>query len=161
VGTRTITTLAVALAIAAGTLTANASSQISAPNVDRHCHKVGLVTMKLLASGLNRGRRFVGTGYAVRSGIPPTSHSLGKSYWFLAARIRGRGVGVWATTLSPSLRRKPPGGTGNILQAANAVAWRNSQWGVLGSFPKNYPLYPPGEPPLDNPGLSRAVVCVR
>lgn len=117
--------------------------------------------MKLMAGGLKPGRRFSGAAYSVRSGIPATNRSLGKSFWFFAARIRGKGVGVWATTLAPSLGRKPPGGTAYVVQAANVVAWTNSDWGSFGSFPKNYPLYPPGDPPLNHPGLKIAIACVR
>lgn len=136
-----------------------APASIATPGVDRSCHKVSAVTMKLIAGGLKRGRKFSGSGYAVRSGIPPVSQSFNKSFWWIAVRIRGRGVGVWATTLSPSLRRKPPGGTANTLQAANLVAWKNSDWGSFGTFPKNYGR-PPGNPPLDNPGRRIALSCV-
>jgi hypothetical protein len=128
--------------------------------VDRSCHRVGAVTTKVIASGLRRGRRFTGTGYAVKSGIPPVSQSFNKSFWWVAFRIRGRGVGVWATTLAPSLTRKPGSGVGNSINAANLVAWNNSDWGVLGHFPKNYGT-PPAVPPLDNPGRAIALSCVR
>jgi hypothetical protein len=151
--------LAVSVVVAASIAMASRTTAIASPNVDRSCHKVGAVTMKLVAGGLKRGRKFSGGGYAVRSGIPPVSQSFNKSFWWIAVRIRGRGVGVWATTLSPSLRRKPPGGTADTLQAANLVAWKNSDWGSFGTFPKNYGS-PPANPPLDNPGRRIALSCV-
>jgi hypothetical protein len=138
----------------------SSESATASQSDDRSCHKVGPVTMNLIASGLKTGRRFSGSGYAVRSGIPPVSQSFNKSFWWIAARIRGRGVGVWATTLSPSLTRKPPGGTGNTIQAANSIAWKNSDWGSFGTFPTNYGS-PPTNPPLDNPGRQIALSCIR
>ncbi len=152
----------VALAACAVFATAVASAShagIASRRVDRSCHKVGPVTMRLIVSGLKRGRRFTGTGYEVRTGIPPVSQSFGKSFWFMAARIRGRGIGVWATTLAPSLTRKPS--SGNTIDAANAVAWKNSDWGSFpeGSFPKNYGS-PPTVPPLSNPARPKAISCV-
>ena len=145
-----------ACGILTASITAGSGAGIASHRVDRSCHKVGAVTMKAIASGLRPGRHFSGSGYAVRTGIPPVSQSLGKSFWFLAARIRGRGIGVWATTLAPSLTRKPSAG---LIDAANAVAWNNSDWGSLGSFPKNYGR-PPSDPPLDNPARRIAVSCV-
>jgi hypothetical protein len=134
-------------------------ASIATPGVDRSCHQVGLVTMKLIAGGLKRGRKFSGSGYAVRSGIPPVSQSFNKSFWWIAFRIRGRGVAVWATTLAPILTHKPPPTVANSITAANLVAWNNSDWGVLGHFPKNYGT-PPAVPPLDNPGRRIALSCV-
>jgi hypothetical protein len=124
--------------VATAALSATSSAtDIESGGVERSCDKVGAVTTKLIASGLRRGRRFAGTGYAVKSGIPSVSQSFNKSFWWVAFRIRGRGVGVWATTLAPSLTRRPPSGVGNSIDAANLVAWNNSDWGVIGHFPKN------------------------
>ena len=148
----------VALAVSAASIPAGARAGSASLRVDRSCHKVGAVATKEIASGLKRGRHFSGSLYAVRTGIPPVSQSFGKSFWFMAGRISGKGVGVWATTLAPALARKPK--TANTVDAANAVAWSNSDWGSFGSFPKNYGS-PPGDPPLDNPALGIALACVR
>jgi hypothetical protein len=157
---RTGPLVAVVLVIAAATVAATSSAAgVESGSVDRSCHQVGVVTMKLIAGGLKRGRKFSGSGYAVRSGIPPVSQSFNKSFWWIAARIRGRGVGVWATTLAPILTHKPPPTVADTITAANLVAWNNSDWGVLGHFPKNYGT-PPAVPPLDNPGRRIALSCV-
>jgi hypothetical protein len=125
-------------------------SAAAVPNArEATCHKVGRVTMKIIAKGLNRGRAFDSGGYAVRSGNRSTP-------WFIAARIRSRGIAVWATDITPTLVKQPPAA---FIQAANAVAWHNSQWGVSGSFPKNYPSAPT-VPPLGSPGIRVAAACV-
>jgi len=61
-------------------LAAEPGAGIASQGVDRSCHKVGLVTMKIIASGLKPGRKFSGSGYAVRSGIPSVSQSFNKSF---------------------------------------------------------------------------------
>src|SRR5712692_3187684 len=45
-------------------LAAEPGAGIASQGVDRSCHKVGLVTMKIIASGLKPGRKFSGSGYA-------------------------------------------------------------------------------------------------
>jgi hypothetical protein len=113
------------------------------------CSHVGQGATKLLAGGLNSGKRLSSTVYAVPSGDEKTP-------WVFAARIGSAGVAEWATDLTPTT----PANTkaAHFIQAANSVAWNDSQWGVLGSFPKNYPS-PPAVPSLDDPAFSRAAAC--
>jgi hypothetical protein len=145
-------------AVVAGLLgcggTKSSSTTAGSPSVAQattaRCSRVGPGATKLLAGGMNSGKQLAGTVYAVPSGDKKTP-------WVFAARIRGAGIAEWATDLTPTT----PANTSaaHFIQAANSVAWSNSQWGVLGSFPKNYPS-PPGVPPLDSPAFAHAVACI-
>jgi hypothetical protein len=157
--------LVVALVVAAGALfstsLSTARASVSQPTsvegasaelaTASSCRVVSSWMMKNLATGLNHGRRFSGRGVAVPSGDRRTP-------WFIAARVSGAGIAVWATDLGPSITKLPS--AGGFIQAANGVAWRTSEWGVLGSFPRNYPTAPVA-PPLSSPGIPRAIACVR
>ena len=74
-----------------------------------------------------------------------------------SSHIGSAGVAEWATDLTPTT----PANTkaAHFIQAANSVAWNDSQWGVLGSFPKNYPS-PPAVPSLDDPAFDGAAACL-
>jgi hypothetical protein len=125
----------------------------SAPSATRsattQCRHVGRGATKILASGLKRGKRLASTVYAVPS-------SSGRTPRIFAARIGGAGIAEWATDLTPTT---PATSKANFIQAANAVAWHTSQWGVFGSFPKNYGG-PPSAPSLDDPAFGRAAACL-
>jgi hypothetical protein len=129
-------------------------STLSAPTTSAttKCRPVGPGATKILASGLNRGKRFAGIVYAVPSGLKKTP-------WIFAARIRGAGVAERATSLKPTTPARPS--RPHFIQAANSVAWHASLWGSLGSFPKNYPTTTGGlVPSLDDPVLAQAAACL-
>jgi hypothetical protein len=126
------------------------STPSSTRSATTECHRVGSGATKILATGLNKGKRLAGTVDAVASGNAKTP-------WIFAARISGAGVAVWATDLTPTTPANTS--TGHFIQAANSVAWHDSQWGSLGSFPKNYPT-PGVVPALDDPAFTRAAACI-
>jgi hypothetical protein len=114
-----------------------------------HCRRVGQGAIRILASGLKKGKQLEPGVYAVPSGDKPTT-------WVFAARIQGAGVAEWVTALTPTSPRTSPVST-HFIQAANSVAWHDSHWGSLGSFPQKYPS---ALLSLDSPAFDQASACL-
>jgi hypothetical protein len=115
------------------------------------CKQVNRIVETIIATGLNGGRKFSGRMWAVSTGAP-------KAPWAMSTRISGfPGIAIWVTDLTPTTRSQPPA---SFIQAANNLAWTHSQWGSLGTFPRNYPGGP-GFPSLDNAGIAKTATCLR